>query len=45
MTNGLAPAEDVASPPKVNPAAEVRLPDVSDRGEALVQLLVKATFW
>lgn len=45
VMNGLAPAEEVASPPKVNPPAEVRLPNASDRDEALVQLLVKATFW
>lgn len=43
--NGLAPAEEVTLPPKVNLAAEVWLPDAPDRGEALVQLLIKATLW
>lgn len=45
MANGLAPAEEVTLPPKVNLSAEVRPPDAPDRGEALVQLLIKATLW
>lgn len=43
MANGLAPAEEVTLPPNVNLAAEVWLADAPDSGEALVQLLTKAT--
>lgn len=45
VANGLAAAEEVTLPPKVNLSAEVRPPDAPDRGEALVQLLIKATLW